>query len=212
MKDPKLSLIEIKKLLDKVFLLQDLKKLNPEELEHFNYYHRNRNKFNIKQDVVSLTKNCKDGNIFIDIHGNRWKEAFLWQNKFHMPDHRYKKSRSEERFSPFFQNPDAVRYSRKFLRDDTGDLEGEFELIIHETGERIDGGNLNRVDYQESYNYGRTRNVLRHLILDVNPHNKNNKYIALKKDMGSVIINDTTTSCHPEWTTKNYLKDGSHHW
>lgn len=77
--------------------------------------------------------------------------------------------------------------SRKFLRDDTASgLNGEFEMIIRSSdGKRVDA--LTHEEYQETYNFGRTRNTTIHKKLDVGTHRKNGKY-TFKMDMGKVRI------------------------
>jgi len=144
--------------------------------EQFMYYHLKRNLFNVKSEVTSLKAigNSK----FRDNLGHVWEEQSTLKNYFHMPFGNYVGSNLG------ISKP----YSRKFLRDDTvSGLDGEFEMIIRHDGKRIDGGT--NAEYQETYNFGRTRNFSQHKALDVDPHGENPNY-TLKQDMGSVKIEE----------------------
>jgi hypothetical protein len=80
----------------------------------------------------------------------------------------------------------STPYSRKFLRDDNvSGIGGEFEMIIRHDGKRVDA--LTQETYQETYNFGRTRNFMAHKTLDVDTHNANARY-TFKQDMGKTII------------------------
>lgn len=118
--------------------------------EQFKFYHLNRNHFNVKNNVVALT--AIGGDKFIDINGNIWEEQSAIKNLFHMtPD---------EMVMP--------RKPRKFLRDDNSLLGGEFEIVIRPDETRITGNVSCRL--QETYNFGRTREIGKHKTLDVTPH------------------------------------------
>ncbi len=206
MNDPGLSQKQLKEILDKVSLFKGLKKLNKKEKEAFDYYHIHRNKFNFKH-VLFLYGICNGGNTFHDNFGNTWKELPTLLNEYHMPADEYKDARKPS----IFQKSDMPPYSRKFVRDDDGDLKGEFELIIHRSGFRIDGDIEERVEYRETYNFGRTRDIERHYILDMRPH-ENTKYADLEQDMGFVHILEEKDLCTPEWTTKYFLENTGHRW
>ena len=79
-------------------------------------------------------------------------------------------------------------YSRKFLLDDEiSSIGGEFEMVIRHDGKRIDA--LTKKEYQETYNFGRTREFSKHKLLDVDPHSNNPNY-SFKEDMGNVVITE----------------------
>lgn len=146
----------------------------PHDEKQFEYYHLNRNVFNVKEEVTSLTK--VGNGVYRDNLGNNWREVSTVQNMFHMPKLNWVSSAMGI----------TTPYSRKFLRDDlsTG-LGGEFEMIIREDGKRIDA--IVSENYQETYNFGRTSNWRAHNELDIAPHRKNGRY-ALRRNMGSVKI------------------------
>ena len=148
----------------------------PVDEQQFMFYHLNRNKFNVKNEVTSLKS--IGGSRFRDNLGFVWEEQSTLKNYFHMPFGNYVGS-----------NLGITKpYSRKFLRDDTvSGLEGEYEMIIRHDGKRVDG--ITSMEYQETYNFGRTRNFSQHKALDVNPHNENPNYI-LRQDMGWVNIQE----------------------
>jgi hypothetical protein len=107
-----------------------------------------------------------------------WEEVKSNKNFFHMPKLNWAGSIVGI----------TTPYSRKFLLDDIASgLNGEFEMIIRRDGKRIDA--LTHEDYQETYNYGRTRNGREHKLLDVDPHLENSAY-TLRQDMGKVEITD----------------------
>ncbi|AXT51532.1 hypothetical protein D1818_12065 [Aquimarina sp. BL5] len=158
---------EVKKIIDA--------KVNGEEYdeEQFIYYHLNRNHFNVKKEVTTLTHLMS--NRFRDNRGFIWEEAPRFKNWFHTPKPQYFGSLLG--FQP---------YSRKFLRPDneTG-IGGEFEMIIRHDGKRIDA--LTHEGYQETYNFGPTSNSSLHILLDVDPHGPNPDY-TVKIDAGRVTI------------------------
>lgn len=146
----------------------------PYDQRQFEHYHLHRNQFNVKDEVTTLMKVGNDQ--FRDNLGNVWKEVSTLQNFFHMPKLNWASS------TVGITNP----YSRKFLRDDNSSgLGGEFEMIIREDGKRIDA--IVNENYQETYNFGRTRNWKAHNDLDIAPHKANGRY-ALRQNMGSVKI------------------------
>lgn len=144
--------------------------------EKFMYYHKNRNSFNAGKIEALFSIG---GNRFRDNFGNIWQEVNTLKNYFHMPKTEYAKS--------ILTFGISKPYSRKFLRDDNGTLKGEFEMIIRSDGKRIDA-NTNTT-YQETYNFGRTRNTNEHYVLDVKPHNIDSNYKSMQ-DMGFVKIYD----------------------
>ncbi len=159
---------EVKKVLDAVL------NSKPYDKSQFMYYHLNRNYFNVKSEVRSLTQ--QDGKKYIDNFGRTWEVQSNLKNYYHMS--------SLDWLGGMFGKP----YCRKFLLDDavTG-LHGEFEMIIRNDGKRIDA--LVSAEYQETYNFGRTRNTSEHIKLDVNPHRENSKY-SFKQNMGTVVVKD----------------------
>ena len=159
---------EVRKVIDKI--------LNGDEFDKdkLMYYHLNRNEFNVKTEVKKLTH--KDGNRFIDNLGHIWEEQGIIKNFFHMPKANYVGSILG------LSKP----YSRKFLRDDNASgLGGEFEMIIRHDGKRIDA--ITNPVFQETYNFGRTRNSREHYALDVATHRENANY-TYWRDMGEVKI------------------------
>ncbi|MBQ4818795.1 hypothetical protein [Aquimarina sp. MMG016] len=150
-------------------------KVNGEEYDEqqFIYYHLNRNHFNVKKEVTTLTHYVS--NKYRDNKGNLWEEAPRYKNWYHTPA------------SSYFGSLIGMKpYSRKFLRPDneTG-IGGEFEMIIRHDGKRIDA--LTHEGYQETYNFGRTSNFSLHKLLDVDPHGPNPDY-TVKIDTGKVNI------------------------
>jgi hypothetical protein len=148
----------------------------PYDEQQFLYYHLHRNYFNIKTEVTSLKP--IDHKKYQDNLGNIWQEQPVFKTFFHMPK------------SNWFISLMGLSkpYSRKFIRDDTSTgLGGEFEMVIRSDGKRIDA--LVHESYQETYNFGRTRNYSAHKILDVDTHRKNTGY-TFKMDMGYVTITD----------------------
>jgi len=142
----------------------------------FLYYHLNRNHFNVGREVTTLRRT--GGDRFVDNLGNVWEEQSIVANYFHMPLGNWVGSNLGL----------TAPHSRKFLRDDTvSGLNGEFEMIIRHDGKRIDA--LTHEGYQETYNFGRTRNFRDHKTLDVDPHNANGNY-AFRMDTGSVTITE----------------------
>jgi len=163
-----LNPIEVKRVLTQVAQKQKY------DNEQFEFYHHFRNHFNVKNEVKQLKK--VSGNKFIDNFGNFWEEVSTLKNYFHMPKGNWITS------AIGFETP----YSRKFLRDDTiSGLDGEFEMIIRQGGKRIDA--LTHEEYQETYNYGKTRDWLSHKKLDIDPHNLSSKY-TFRMDMGYVKV------------------------
>ncbi|MFD2563975.1 hypothetical protein [Aquimarina rubra] len=163
--------LEVKKVIDA--------KVNGKEYdeEQFIYYHLNRNLFNVKKEVTTLTHFM--ANKFRDNRGYLWEEASRFKNWFHTPKSRY-----------FGSLIGMQPYSRKFLRPDneTG-IGGEFEMIIRHDGKRIDA--LTHEGYQETYNFGPTSNMSLHKLLDVDPHGPHPDY-TVKIDTGRVTIHDRT--------------------
>lgn len=159
---------EVKKLIDAKILGKNY------DEKQFLFYHLNRNFFNVKNEVKTLKRIGEKR--YIDNLHNVWEEQPVYKNFFHMPKSNWALSILGTQ----------VPYSRKFLRDDniTG-IGGEFEMIIRYDGKRIDA--LVNEGYQETYNFGRTRNFREHKLLDVDTHNKNDNYI-FKMDMGKVLI------------------------
>ena len=145
----------------------------------FMYYHRNRNMFNVGK-IESL--HHIGSNEFRDNFGNIWNEVNTLKNFFHMSKADYAKS-----LLSFGQ---IKPYSRKFLRDDNGFLKGEFEMIIRQDGKRIDA--ITNSTYQETYNFGRTKNANEHYVLDVKPHRLDSKYEYMR-DVSSVKIYEKET-------------------
>lgn len=139
-----LDLVEVKRVID---LKWEGKKFDEKQFE---YYHLNRNHFNVKNGIVSLRE--IGTNKFIDIKGNIWEEQPAYKNVFHMTPYEMVTSGKP----------------RKFLRDDPSILGGEFEIIIRADGTRITGDVSCRL--QETYNFGRTRDTEKHKQLDVTPH------------------------------------------
>lgn len=162
---------DVIKTLDEISFAYVLKDFTDEQ---FLFYHVNRNYFNVKSEIKTLT--CKKNGEFIDNSGHIWKEVDITKNMFHMPKANYLKS------VVGLDKP----YSRKFLRDDNiSGIGGEFEMIIRYDGKRIDA--LTNPEYQETYNFGRTRNTLQHILLDIAPHKFNPNY-KFRQDMGKVEI------------------------
>ncbi|WP_405208388.1 hypothetical protein [Aquimarina sp. LLG6339-5] len=161
--------LEVKKVIDA--------KVNGQEFDEnqFIYYHLNRNLFNVKKEVTTLTHYM--GNKFRDNKGYIWEEAPRFKNWYHTPK------------SSYFGSLIGMKpYSRKFLRPDkeTG-IGGEFEMIIRHDGKRIDA--LTHEGYQETYNFGPTNNSKLHILLDVDPHGPHPDY-TVKIDTGKVTIKD----------------------
>jgi hypothetical protein len=148
----------VKKVIDAVLAGQ------PYDKEQFMYYHLNRNHFNVKAEVTSLT--ALGAGKYRDNLGHVWEEQSTFKNYFHMGMGNWLGSMVG------VSNPE----SKKFLRDDdTTGLGGEFEMIIRTSdGKRIDA--LTNAAYQETYNFGRTRNTGAHKTLDVDPHNQDAGY------------------------------------
>lgn len=146
----------------------------PHDRNQFLFYHLHRNYFNVKSEVTNLRH--LTGNKFVDNLGHSWEEQSNFRNFFHMPKTNWVASMAGV----------STPYSRKFLRDDhvTG-LDGEFEMIIRHDGKRIDA--LTHGDYQETYNFGRTRDTGAHKTLDVDTHRENSAY-TFRQDMGKVLI------------------------
>jgi predicted DNA-binding protein (MmcQ/YjbR family) len=144
----------------------------PFDKAQFEFYHLNRNFFNVKTEVTTLTS---IGNMkYRDNLGNEWTEQPTWKNWFHMDKGNWLGSVLG------FSNAQ----SRKFLRDDNSPLGGEFEMIIRTSdGKRIDA--MTNPGYQETYNFGRTRLTGAHKKLDVDTHNANGAYVS-QGNMGSV--------------------------
>ncbi len=159
---------EVKKVIDKKI------KNKPYNRDQFMYYHLNRNHFNVGNEVTRLTQIADKR--YKDNLGFEWLEVSVLKNFFHMPKGNWAGSLLGV----------AEPYSRKFLRDDNiSGLGGEFEMIIRKDGKRIDA--LTHEGYQETYNFGKTRNASIHKLLDVDPHMENNQY-TIKKNTGSVFI------------------------
>lgn len=146
----------------------------PVQREFF-YYHLYRNYFNVKNEVTRLEAIKNHAGYFIDNLGKVWHEEGISKNFFHMPKGNWLGSMVG------LTKP----YSRKFLRDDTGMIGGEFEMIIRYDGKRIDA--LTDVTYQETYNFGRTRYTSQHLQLDVLPHKIMSNY-TFRQNTGMVTI------------------------
>jgi len=66
-------------------------------------------------------------------------------------------------------------------------LGGEHEMVIRYDGKRIDA--LTCEKYQETYNFGRTRNAFVHKRLDMDPHDKDTVYLV-RQDTGHVSFID----------------------
>ncbi len=138
----------------------------------FEFYHLNRNFFNVRTEVTTLTD---IGNSqYEDNMGFVWTEQSTFKNFFHMDKGNWLGSLVGV----------SEPQSRKFLRDDPSPLGGEFEMIIRTSdGKRIDA--VTNVNYQETYNFGRTRMTGAHKRLDVDTHNANGAYVG-QGNMGSV--------------------------
>jgi len=142
--------------------------------KQFMFYHLNRYKFNVGADIYTLTAIGSEK--YRDNKGYVWTEVHTVKNYFHMPKGNYVGSLTG------ISKP----YSRKFLRDDTvSGLGGEFEMIIRHDGKRVDS--LTHEAFQETYNFGRTRNFKKHKLFDVDPHKENSKYVS-GPSTGSVRI------------------------
>ena len=164
-----LNVDEVKNVLDAI--MND----KPFDKKAFEHYHLNRNHFNVKNEVNRLEE-IGNGK-FRDNLGFVWTEVSTLKNFFHMPKMNWMGS------VVGISEP----YSRKYLRDDnsTG-LDGEFEMIIRTSdGKRVDG--VTHTEFQETYNFGKTRNTTAHTILDIKPHNANPNY-QVKVDTGYVRI------------------------
>ena len=160
---------EVRRVMDEVLTGQTF------DRKAFEYYHLHRNYFNVKNEVTIL---AEIGNAqFRDNLGFIWTEVSTMKNFFHMPKTNWVGSMIGV----------SEPYSRKFLRDDTtSGLNGEFEMIIRTSdGKRIDG--ITHAGYQETYNFGRTRNFTEHKALDVDPHTNNPNY-QIKIDNGYIRI------------------------
>ena len=165
---------EVKKTVDKIRNALIVKDITDAQ---FLYYHLNRNQFNVKTEVKTLTH--KSDNKFVDNLGYIWSEVDTMKNLFHMPKINYATTMLN------LSKP----YSRKFLRDDTlSGINGEFEMIIRHDGKRIDA--ITNPVFQETYNFGRTRNSWEHTYLDILPHKINPNYGYIK-NMGEVKIIET---------------------
>lgn len=148
----------------------------PYDQNQMMFYHLNRNHFNVKGEVSRLDSIGSSN--FRDNFGHVWTELSTLKNFFHMPKGNYVMSLLGI----------TTPYSRKFIRDDdVSGVFGEFEMIIRHDGKRVDG--LTHLEYQETYNFGRTRNFSEHKALDVDTHNANSNY-EIKADMGWTKIND----------------------
>ena len=138
------------------------------------FYHLHRNHFNVKGEVNRLESIGASN--YRDNLGYVWTELSTLKNFFHMPKGNYVTSMLGI----------TTPYSRKFIRDDdVSGLFGEYEMIVRHDGKRVDG--LIHADYQETYNFGRTRNFTEHKALDVDTHYANSNY-EIKQDMGWVQI------------------------
>lgn len=163
-----LNPIEVKKVIDARL------KGKPYDNKQFMYYHLMRNVFNVKNEVNTL-RYVRE-RIYVDNLGHYWEEQSVFKNFFHMPKGNWAGSLIGL----------STPYSRKFLRDDNASgLDGEFEMIIRHDGKRIDA--LTQEDYQETYNFGRTRNASIHKLLDVDTHRENPNYL-FKQNTGKVAI------------------------
>ncbi|MCU0449060.1 MAG: hypothetical protein MUC97_04330 [Bernardetiaceae bacterium] len=164
-----LEVAEVKKVIDAV---RDGK---PYDKEQFMFYHRNRNHFNVGAEVTSLT--ALGGGKYRDNLGQVWEEQSTFKNFFHMGKANWLGS------IVGLSSPE----SKKFLRDDnTSGLGGEFEMIVRMSdGKRIDA--LTNASYQETYNFGRTRQTGAHKTLDVDPHNQDPNY-TVKVNTGTVVF------------------------
>ncbi|MEZ0538294.1 type VI secretion system tube protein TssD [Fibrella arboris] len=180
--DPK----EVKRVIDAKL------KGEPYNEEQFLYYHLNRNKFNVGNEVTELRKvgetRVMGYGKFEDNLGRTWIELPKKFNQYHM---------SKEDF----ENNEDPPYSRKFVCDDeVSGVGGEFEMIVRKDNKRIDSET--EPNYQETYNFGRTMNFLdnaelswsgerkysnKHFKLDVDPHEKNSNYSS-NGDTGSIRI------------------------
>ena len=159
-------------------LIDNKIKGRPVNHQQFLYYHLNRNQFNVGSEVTSLHR-ISDG-IYLDNLGNEWRKESTLKNFFHMPKPNWAGSMLGI----------STPYSRKFLRDDNvSGLGGEFEMIIRYDGKRIDA--LTHEGYQETYNFGRTRNSSIHKLLDLDPHLENPNY-TYKVNTGWVKIHEKT--------------------
>ncbi len=99
----------------------------PFDQKQFEHYHLNRNQFNVKDEVTTLTK--LSNGLYRDDFGLVWQEVSSLKNFFHMPKINWATSAIGA----------TTPYSRKFLRDDNNSgLGGEFEMIIRQDGKRID--------------------------------------------------------------------------
>jgi hypothetical protein len=159
---------EVKKVIDAKLSGQ------PYDQTQFLFYHLYRNYFNVKDEVKTLKKIGEKS--YKDNLGFVWAEVSTLKNYYHMPLSNWIGSMIGA----------STAYSRKFLRDDniTG-IGGEFEMIIRNDGKRIDA--LTNEEFQETYNFGRTRNFSEHKKLDVDTHSENGKY-TFKRDLGKVTI------------------------
>ncbi len=133
-----------------------------------------RNYFNFKYELKTLTK-TKGIWKYVDNAGKIWTELPTIGNKFHMPEEEYN-----------FKTISGLKrpWSRKFLRDDNeSGIGGEFELIIRHDNVAITEGK-----YLATYNFGRTRDIRRHRILDVNPHTDDTFYYYQQPNEKTIII------------------------
>lgn len=161
----------------------------PYDEDQWIYYHLNRNYFNVGSEIKTLTH--VKGDEFKDNFGKIWKEVSSSKNKYHMPPADYARALMGD-----------APYSRKFLQDDDSSdgPGGEFEMIIRHDGVRI-GANINAT-YQETYNFGRTRNMRQHYVLDMAPHGVHSNY-TYKSDLGSVtIIEENRRQSKPQSDSK----------
>lgn len=148
----------------------------PYDKEQFRFYHYYRNRFNVKDEVKTL-KRIK-GRQYVDNNGNLWERQLTLKNFFHMPPLNY--------FGSMLGL--TKPYSVKYLRDDNeSGVGGEYEMVIRHDGKRIDA--LTCEKYQETYNFGRTRNAFVHKRLDMDPHDKDTEYMV-KQDAGHVSFID----------------------
>lgn len=162
--------VEVRKVIDLILAGK------PYDKDQFRFYHFYRNHFNVKNEVTTL-KRLK-GRQYADNNGNVWERQITLKNFFHMPHQNY--------FGTMLGL--AKPYSVKYLRDDNeSGVGGEYEMVIRYDGKRIDA--LTCVKYQETYNFGRTRTVRAHKLLDMDPHDKDTVYMV-RQDTGHVTFID----------------------
>lgn len=164
-----LEKVEVKRVIDLILAGKKYDK------EQFKFYHLNRNYFNVKREITKLT--AIGGDKFLDDETNTWRELPTFKNVYHMPKLQWVRGVLG-----------GKKYSRKFLRDDKSILGGEFEIIVRYDKKRIDA--LTEPEYQETYNFGKTRGLFdspEHEKLDMEPHGDYKNYVSVG-DMGSVTI------------------------